>query len=461
MQELRFVAVSEDGSYAVLAVPGRSARFTLPIDERLRAVALGQTSRLAQYEIEVESPLRPKEIQARIRAGETAEEIADAAGIPVERVRWFEGPVLAERAYIADQAQAASVRRPGDSGPGPRLGDTVPDRLSAAGADPEDAQWDSRKRGDGNWQVQLTFSAGGRLHIAEWVFDPRRRHVLPDDDNAARLSLPESELPSLPASLPGEATVTPLAPRLGAVSVAGGAGGVGGGGGVGGLGSLGGGSLGSGGGVGGGAAGSRFRGERPVAAERTAAAERAAIAERTAAAERAAIAERTAAAERAAIAERTAAAERAAAAERIAAAERAVAARAAAERAAAERAAAEWAAAERAAVAERAIAAERAAIVAQLDDSERTVPAPSRPADSAAESEVPQFTHAHQELEPVAVAAPHAPAAEPVAPGAEPAAQVADDRSAQARSGKKNARGRRASVPSWDEIMLGSSRQRD
>ena len=55
MQELRFVAVSEDGRYAVLAVPGRSARFTLPIDERLRAVALGQTSRLAQYEIDVES----------------------------------------------------------------------------------------------------------------------------------------------------------------------------------------------------------------------------------------------------------------------------------------------------------------------------------------------------------------------------------------------------------------------
>src|SRR6202034_1147128 len=137
-QELRFVAVSEDGRYAVLAVPGRSARFTLPIDERLRAVALGQTSRLAQYEIEVESPLRPKEIQARIRAGETVEEIADAAGIAVERVRWFEGPVLAERAYIADQAQAASVRRPGESTPGPRLGEISAERLSAVGADPDD-----------------------------------------------------------------------------------------------------------------------------------------------------------------------------------------------------------------------------------------------------------------------------------------------------------------------------------
>ncbi|HEX3711899.1 MAG TPA: septation protein SepH, partial [Trebonia sp.] len=256
MQELRFVAVSEDGSYAVLAVPGRSGRFVLPIDERLRAVAQGQTSRLAQYEIEVESPLRPKEIQARIRAGETAEEIADAAGIPVERVRWFEGPVLAERAYIADQAQAGSVRRAGDSaGPGPRLGEIVTARLSASGTDPTDGQWDSRKRGDGNWQVSLTFPSGGRLHVAEWVFDPRRRHVMPDDDNAARLSLPESELPPEPVSVPGEATVTPIASRLGAAA------GMGGG-------------YAGGPAVAGGPSGSRFRPERSVIPDRSLGADR-------------------------------------------------------------------------------------------------------------------------------------------------------------------------------------------
>src|SRR6476646_8510147 len=138
MQELRFVAVSEDGRYAVLAVPGRSARFTLPIDERLRAVALGQTSRLAQYEIEVESPLRPKEIQARIRAGETAEEIAETAGIPVERVRWFEGPVLQEREYMAQQAQRVPIRRPGESSPAPALGELVEERLGRRGIDLEE-----------------------------------------------------------------------------------------------------------------------------------------------------------------------------------------------------------------------------------------------------------------------------------------------------------------------------------
>jgi hypothetical protein len=218
MQELRFVAVSEDGQYAVLGVPGRSARFTLPIDERLRAVALGQTSRLAQYEIEVESPLRPKEIQARIRAGETVEEIADAAGIAVERVRWFEGPVLAERAYMADQAQKASVRRQGDATPGPQLGEIVAERMKAFGAEADDAQWDAKKRGDGSWLVQLTFITGGRLHAAEWIFDPRRRHVLPADDNAARMSLPGSEPPQPAAPPPGEATVTHLAPRLSTAS---------------------------------------------------------------------------------------------------------------------------------------------------------------------------------------------------------------------------------------------------
>ena len=222
MQELRFVAVSEDGRYAVLAVPGRSARFTLPIDERLRAVALGQTSRLAQYEIEVESPLRPKEIQARIRAGETVDEIADAAGIAVERVRWFEGPVLAERAYMADQAQLASVRRQGDATPGPRLGEIVTERLKVFGADPDDAQWDAKKLGDASWQVQLTFISGERLHTAEWTFDPRRRHVMAADDNAARMSLPGIEPPQPAAPPPGEATVTHLAPRLSSASAHGG-----------------------------------------------------------------------------------------------------------------------------------------------------------------------------------------------------------------------------------------------
>jgi len=218
MHQLRLVAVSEDGSYAILAVPGRGGRFSLPIDDRLRAVARGQFSRLAQYEIEVENPLRPKEIQDRIRAGETAEEVADAAGVPIDRVRRFEGPVLAEREFRAQEAQRATVRSPGDSGPGPRLGEVVAERLVELGVVPDDALWDSRKRADGNWQVQLAFTMGGRPQMAEWIFDPRRRHVTPDDDHAARLCLPEDDLAAVRFASRGPATatatVTPIASRL-------------------------------------------------------------------------------------------------------------------------------------------------------------------------------------------------------------------------------------------------------
>jgi hypothetical protein len=215
MQQLRLVAVSEDGSYAVLVAPGSGGRFTLPIDDRLRIVARGQFSRLAQYDIEVESPLRPKEIQDRIRAGETADEIADAAGVPIERVRRFEGPVLAERAYRAQEAQRAALRQSGDSGPGRPLLDVVGERLRGFGADPDDAQWDSRKRPDGDWQVLLTFNSGSRPYQAEWVFDPRRKHVVPADDTAARLCLPAGGLPEPSGRPAATATVTPIGSRLG------------------------------------------------------------------------------------------------------------------------------------------------------------------------------------------------------------------------------------------------------
>src|SRR5512139_1427363 len=212
MQELRLVAVSEDGTYLVLATAGRGTRFTLPVDDRLRAAVRGHFSRLGQFEIEVESPLRPKEIQARIRAGETAEEIAESAGIPVERVRWFEGPVLQEREYMAQQAQRVMVRRQGESSPGPPLGEMVEERLGRRGVDLEDIEWDSCKCEDNTWRVRLSFFDDGRPHAAEWVFDPRRRHISPLDEEAARLS-------SLVLDEAVTDTVTPLVPRRPAMKV--------------------------------------------------------------------------------------------------------------------------------------------------------------------------------------------------------------------------------------------------
>ncbi|MEE1751621.1 septation protein SepH [Streptomyces sp. SP18CS02] len=185
MPELRVVAVSNDGTRLVLKAAD-STEYTLPIDERLRAAVRNDRARLGQIEIEVESHLRPRDIQARIRAGASAEEVAQLAGIPVERVRRFEGPVLAERAFMAERARKTPVRRPGEN-TGPQLGEAVQERLLLRGAEKDNVAWDSWRRDDGTWEVLLVYRVAGEVHSASWTYDPPRRLVQAVDDEARSL----------------------------------------------------------------------------------------------------------------------------------------------------------------------------------------------------------------------------------------------------------------------------------
>ncbi|WP_282082166.1 septation protein SepH [Streptomyces tendae] len=203
MPELRVVAVSNDGTRLVLKAAD-STEYTLPIDERLRAAVRGDRPRLGQIEIEVESHLRPRDIQARIRAGATAEEVAQMAGIPVDRVRRFEGPVLAERAFMAERARKTPVRRPGENS-GPPLGEAVQERLLLRGADKDTVQWDSWRRDDGTWEVLLVYLVAGEPHSASWTYDPPRRLVQAVDAEARALigesddlAAPEPSFPFVP-----------------------------------------------------------------------------------------------------------------------------------------------------------------------------------------------------------------------------------------------------------------------
>jgi hypothetical protein len=203
MPELRVVAVSNDGTRLVLKAAD-STEYTLPIDERLRAAVRGDRPRLGQIEIEVESHLRPRDIQARIRAGATAEEVAQLAGIPVDRVRRFEGPVLAERAFMAERARKTPVRRPGENS-GPLLGEAVQERLLLRGAEKDTVQWDSWRRDDGTWEVLLVYRVAGEPHSASWTYDPPRRLVQAVDDEARALigesddlGTPEPSFPFVP-----------------------------------------------------------------------------------------------------------------------------------------------------------------------------------------------------------------------------------------------------------------------
>lgn len=119
--------------------------------------------------------------------------------------------MLQEREYVAQQAQRASVRRPGESAPGPALGDIVAERIGGHQLETGDAVWDSWKREDNTWQVKLAFLIAGEERVAHWIYEPRRRSVAPADEEAVRFSSPDAGEPLGLGS--GSANVTPFVPR--------------------------------------------------------------------------------------------------------------------------------------------------------------------------------------------------------------------------------------------------------
>jgi hypothetical protein len=133
------------------------------------------------------SVLRPRDIQARIRSGESPEAVAAAAQTTVEKIAGFANPALAERAHIAQQARQASVRRRTGDGPPRHLGEAVADRLQEDGVRAEDVGWDSWRRDDGRWTVVADYDEHGHHRRARFVYDTAGRYVVADDDESRRL----------------------------------------------------------------------------------------------------------------------------------------------------------------------------------------------------------------------------------------------------------------------------------
>ena len=180
-RELTFLGLSEDGSSLVVA-DSAGSQYTIKVDGRLSAT-LGHPVRPGQMEIALQS-LSPKDIQARIRAGATAAEIAADTGEDIERISRFEGPPLADREFAANQARKCLVRSESSEG---TLEGLVGARLNERGVTIDSAQWDSWRREDGRWTVLVAFPAGSAERVATWVYDPGSRHVTPEDDEAARM----------------------------------------------------------------------------------------------------------------------------------------------------------------------------------------------------------------------------------------------------------------------------------
>ncbi len=191
MVHLRLTGVSEDGR-KLLLVSDAGVEFTVDVDDRLRAALSnrrgGDQARLAQLEMQMDSTLRPRDIQARIRSGETPESVAQVAGTSVDKVMPYAAPVLAERAHVAQRAQRASVRRrpaEGVAGTAARtLGEAVGSHLRRRNVDPDTVSWDAWRREDGRWTLTGSYTTGDRVGAGHFSFDSPGNYVVAEDDDA-------------------------------------------------------------------------------------------------------------------------------------------------------------------------------------------------------------------------------------------------------------------------------------
>ncbi|MGY1893912.1 septation protein SepH [Nocardia gipuzkoensis] len=209
MRELRVIGVTPDSTHIVCIDTESGQKFRLPADDKLRAAARGDLARFGQIEIEMEATMRPRDIQARIRAGASVEQVTEESGMPASRVERFAYPVLLERARAAELAQKAHPVRP--DGPAvDTLIDVVTAAFTARGHNIEGAEWDAWKDEKGYWVAQLQWQNGRSEIAAHWRYQPDAHggSVSPLDDPASDLIDPD-----FGRALRGLATIVPPEPE--------------------------------------------------------------------------------------------------------------------------------------------------------------------------------------------------------------------------------------------------------
>jgi len=181
MQDLKVIGI-ENG--ALLAASEAGERYRIAIDEVLQ-------SRLRQAKTEPASgpKISPREVQAHIRSGMSAEDVARLTGAPLEYVQRFEGPIIAEREHIVSSALGVPVRTAADVDPLGEVdtfGSVIRERLGSLGATGE--RWASWKEQEGGWIVKLSFTADEIDHDARWTYDSRKHALSPVNAEATTLS---------------------------------------------------------------------------------------------------------------------------------------------------------------------------------------------------------------------------------------------------------------------------------
>lgn len=201
MRELTVVGLDADSKYLIFASDNPAEQFKVLADDRLPEALQRKAAPLEQpqLEIEITNMLSPKEIQSKIRAGASIEQVAMASGSDISRIRRFAQTVLLERYRAAELATAAHPVL-ADGPTVLTLLETVTAALVARGLETDKLSWDAWRNEDSRWTVQLGWKAGRSDNVAHFSFRPGAYGgtVTAIDDAACELVDPNFERPLRP-----------------------------------------------------------------------------------------------------------------------------------------------------------------------------------------------------------------------------------------------------------------------
>lgn len=234
MQQLHLVGITTelDGLIFSGRRGSRSGSFVVPITDELLE-SIGQVEKLRREaepdgafddtatamrrlrpSVRPESRLTPREMQARLRAGESVAQVARAAAVDEEWVERFAAPILAEQARVLETALELTMAGGRHGASALPLAASVRINLHDRGIVPlpEPEGWSVHNLGGGHWGVRFQYVSRRRRQAAEWDLDMEARELTPANRLAGEIGHVSSPRRRVPAAVSAAAEPASEAP---------------------------------------------------------------------------------------------------------------------------------------------------------------------------------------------------------------------------------------------------------
>lgn len=196
-RDLRTVGRSEEGdSLELHDLDGNT--YSLRINDYLRSlINQPAPSSLRSVSNDPAMEISIKEIQARLRGGESMASISENGGVSIEKIERYSQPILQERSYIISLAKKSEIKKSKLT-----LLEVVEAKLVPRGVEMKNCEWNTYRNDDGTWQILLEYPTRDGKGSAEWRYENSKRRSESDDDGARWILDEEAE--------PVEAVVRPI-----------------------------------------------------------------------------------------------------------------------------------------------------------------------------------------------------------------------------------------------------------